>query len=140
TRLQFLQDQRSLKRLLVSSAGVGDGKTVVSANLAITLARRLRKNVLLVDGDLRRRRIPAVFGLKNCPGLQDWHSSHTPITKFLYRLNDLSLFLLPAGTLDGDPVELLQSARTVELLSQLSALFDWILIDSPPVLLLADTT
>jgi Mrp family chromosome partitioning ATPase len=94
---------------------------------------------LLLEGDLRRPNIAAQFGLGRLPGLCEWLSGETP-TINIYRLGDLGVWLLPAGTAPQNPLELMQSGRLSPLMEQLEAWFDWIVIDSPPVLPLADTS
>ena len=138
-RLRQLRQSRPLKKVLITSTIPEEGKSTVAANLACTLARRKPQKTLLLEGDLRRPNIAAQFGLGNLPGLCEWLSGGTP-TINLYRLQNLGVWLLPAGTAPQNPLELMQSGRLSPLMEQLEAWFDWIVIDSPPVLPLADTS
>ena len=138
-RLRQLRHNRPLKKVLITSSIPEEGKSTVAANLACTLARRKPQKTLLLEGDLRRPNIAAQFGLSNLPGLCEWLSGETP-TINMYRLEGLGVWLLPAGTTPQNPLELMQSGRLSLLMEQLEAWFDWIVIDSPPVLPLADTS
>lgn len=138
-RLRHLRQNRPLKKVLITSSIPEEGKSTVAANLACTLARRKPQKTLLLEGDLRRPNIAAQFGLSNLPGLCEWLSGETP-TINIYRLEGLGVWLLPAGTTPQNPLELMQSGRLSALMEQLEAWFDWIVIDSPPVLPLADTS
>ena len=138
-RLRQLRQNRPLKKVLITSSIPEEGKSTVAANLACTLGRRKPQKTLLLEGDLRRPNIAAQFGLSNLPGLCEWLSGETP-TINIYRLEGLGVWLLPAGTTPQNPLELMQSGRLSALMEQLEAWFDWIVIDSPPVLPLADTS
>jgi capsular exopolysaccharide synthesis family protein len=139
-RLRQLQQTRPLKKLLITSTIPEEGKSTVSANLATILARKQQPKILLLDGDLRRPSLSKQFGLGKLPGLSEWlHGEPRPITH-IYRLEGPNLWFLPAGRPPENPLELMQSGRLSELLNQLSVWFDWIIIDSPPILPLADTS
>ncbi len=139
-RLRQLQNSRPLKKLLITSTIPEEGKSTVSANLATILARKQQPKILLLDGDLRRPSLSKQFGLGKLPGLSEWlHGEPRPITN-IYRLEGLNLWFLPAGQPPENPLELMQSGRLSRLMEQLTAWFDWIIIDSPPVLPLADTS
>jgi capsular exopolysaccharide synthesis family protein len=139
-RLRQLQHSRPLKKLLITSTIPEEGKSTVSANLATILARKQQPKILLVDGDLRRPSLSKQFGLGKLPGLSEWlQGEPRPITH-IYRLEGPNLWFLPAGRPPENPLELMQSGRLSKLMEQLAAWFDWIIIDSPPVLPLADTS
>ena len=138
-RLRQLRQSRPLKKVLITSSIPQEGKSTVAANLACTLARRKPQKTLLLEGDLRRPNIAAQFGLGKLPGLCEWLSGETP-TINIYRLEGLGVWLLPAGSAPQNPLELMQSGKLSILMEQLEAWFDWIVIDSPPVLPLADTS
>jgi len=139
-RLRQLQQNRSLKRLLITSTIPEEGKSTVSANLATILARKQQPKILLLDGDLRRPSLSKVFGLGHLPGLSEWLHGEPRPPENIYRLEGPNLWFLPAGHPPENPLELMQSGRLSKLMEQLSAWFDWIIIDSPPVLPLADTS
>jgi capsular exopolysaccharide synthesis family protein len=138
-RLRQLRQSRTLKKILITSTIPQEGKSTVAANLACTLARRKQHKTLLLEGDLRRPAVAEKFGLGRLPGLCDWLSGKTE-TINIYRLESLGLWILPAGTAPENPLELMQSGKLAPLMEQLEAWFDWIVIDSPPVLPLADAS
>ena len=138
-RLRQLQNNRGLKKILVSSTIPEEGKSLVSANVAGVLARRKQK-VLLIDGDLRRPVLAEHFGLSRLAGLTDWLQSDHQKAPHLYRLQDLGFWFMPAGCVPTNPLELMSSAALSQMIEGLAEVFDWIIVDSPPLLPLADTT
>jgi capsular exopolysaccharide synthesis family protein len=139
-RLRQLQQNRAVKKLLVTSSIPEEGKSMISANLALSLARKKRQRVLLLEGDLRRPTLYESFGLRSLLGVSEWLKSGSSEVKNLYYFEEAGLWFLPAGSLPENPMELMQSGRLAELMEQLTVWFDWIVIDSPPVLPLADTS
>jgi capsular exopolysaccharide synthesis family protein len=139
-RIRQLQQTRPLKKVLITSTIPQEGKSMVAANLACTLARRTHQKTLLVDGDLRRPSVARLFGLGQMPGLSEWlQGERTPMTS-IYHLEEAGLWVLPAGHSPRNPLEAMQSGRLAGLMDQLTSWFDWVIIDSPPVLPLADTS
>lgn len=142
-RLRHLQQKRVIKRILVTSSVAGEGKSTVVGNLACALARN-KQRVLLLEGDLRRPSVSQQLGLDRLPGLAELlesngnrngnHSSNA------YRLESLGFWILPAGHAPRNPLEFLQPAKLAALMDEMASAFDWIVIDSPPVLPLADTS
>jgi len=134
-RLEKLREaQKSLKFVQITSAVSGEGKTLVSANLALTLALKNSK-VLLVEGDLRRPHLPGVLGLSQVPGIADWWSGARPdINSLLYQLQEMPLWLLLAGGAHRNPAKILASPRFAKVFAQFSRQFDWIIVDSPELL------
>jgi capsular exopolysaccharide synthesis family protein len=139
-RLRQLQQSRQLKKVLITSTIPQEGKTTVAANLACTLVRRARQKTLLVEGDLRRPSLAQLFGLGKTSGICEWlQGERGPMTS-IYYLEGPGLWILPAGSTSRNPLELMQAERLSVLMDQLTAWFDWIVIDSPPVLPLADAS
>ncbi len=139
-RLRQLRQNRQLKKVLITSAIPQEGKTMVAANLACTLARRAQQRTLLLEGDLRRPSLSQVFGLGSLPGMSEWLQGERGPATSIYHLEGPGFWILPAGSAARNPLELMQSGRLPALMDQLTAWFDWIVIDSPPVLPLADTS
>jgi capsular exopolysaccharide synthesis family protein len=139
-RLRHLRRARPLKRMLITSTIPQEGKSMVAANLACTLAARTQQRVLLLEGDLRRPTQSKVFGFDVKRGICDWLHGDSNLMECIYLLERLNVCILPAGSAKGNSLELLQSGRLTEMMDQLSASFDWIVIDSPPTLPLADTS
>jgi len=138
-RLRQLQQARNLKKILITSTIPEEGKSMVSANLAGVLTRKKQK-VLLIEGDLRRPVMARQFGLGRLAGLGEWLQGEPRALSNIYYLDGPNFWLMPAGEPPANPLELMQSGRLGNLMEQLSGLFDWIVVDSPPLLPLADTT
>ena len=139
-RLRHLRRERQLKKVLITSTVPHEGKSMVAANLAYTLARKRQQRTLLLEGDLRRPSLSTLFGIKKVPGICEWLQGEQRSLDNIYRLDGMDLWFLPAGSHLTNPLELMQSARLPDLMEQLSSMFEWIIIDSPPVLPLADTS
>jgi capsular exopolysaccharide synthesis family protein len=139
-RLRQLQQRRALKKLLITSTMPEEGKSMVCGNLATTLARRHRQKVLLLEGDIRRPSLGPKLGLGQLPGLSEWLRGDPERIPNIYHLEGPEFWFLPAGSPSENSLELIQCVRLSELMDHLSACFDWIVIDSPPVLCLADTS
>jgi len=140
TRLEHLRKKSTpLKSLQVTSGGIAEGKTLVSGNLALTLAKGSGSKVLLIEGDLHNPTLASVLGLSQLPGLIDWWSgAKREIDQSLYQIQDLPLWFLPAGGTYDQPSTILQSPRFAEVFAQLSRQFDWIVVDSTPMVPMAD--
>jgi capsular exopolysaccharide synthesis family protein len=139
-RLQHLRRDRPLKKVLITSTIPQEGKTTIAANLAYTLALRSGQRVLLLEGDLRRPALSELFGLGKKPGICEHLQGGCSLVTSIYYLEDLGLWIVPAGSAPSNPLEILQLGRLSPVVDQLAAWFDWIIIDSPPVLPLADTS
>lgn len=138
-RLRQFRQGRTLKKVLVTSTIPQEGKSLVAANLAGVLAGR-KERVVLLEGDLRRPMLAQQFGLGHLAGLGEWLENGQGTISNIYRLGGPDFWLMPAGHPPANPLELMQSGRLSQLMEQLSSLFDWIIVDSPPLLPLADTT
>lgn len=139
TRLDNLRGQRELKSLQVTSGVAEEGKTLISANLAVTLARHSQTRILLVEGDLHNPGLHSLLGLSHLKGIGEWWAdTKSSISDFVYRINDMPLWYLPAGRVLEEPAALLQSGRFAEAFGQLAGLFDWTVVDSTPLQPMAD--
>ncbi|WP_336661908.1 polysaccharide biosynthesis tyrosine autokinase [Leucobacter sp. USHLN154] len=141
TNLQFLavsadSDVRG-RSFVVSSAGPGEGKSTTTANLAIALTESGAR-VALIDADLRLPKIADYMGLEGGAGLSDVLIGRAQPTDVLQRWGSSQLFVLPAGRIPPNPSELLGSKAMTNLLDLLHTHFDYVLIDSPPLLLVTD--
>ncbi len=126
-----------LRVIMVASAVAGEGKTLTASNLALTFSESYQKRVLLVDADLRRPSLHTVFRLDTALGLGDGLMS-TGETKMLVRQVSARLAVLPAGRPSSDPMAGLTSHRMRVLLEEAKQSFDWVILDTPPVMLLPD--
>jgi capsular exopolysaccharide synthesis family protein len=139
-RLRNLRERQQLHKLVITSAVPNDGKTMVAMNLAVCLAKHTNEKILLLEGDLRKPMLGEHLGIKALPGIGEWASADETVSKFIYHFDDLQLWILPAGSAPQDPVNILQSSRFLELYKKLSTCFDWIIIDAPPLLPMADVS
>jgi len=139
-RLRNIQQRRPLKQLLITSTMPEEGKSTVAANLACTLATRKQQKILLLEGDLRRPTLYQQFGLSRITGLSEYLQGVVTASLPVYRLDALGIWFLPAGRMPQNPLELMQAGKLSPLMDKLKDWFDWIVIDSPPVLPLADTS
>jgi capsular exopolysaccharide synthesis family protein len=125
------------KIVMVTSAAPSDGKTLTAINLALALSTSYKRRVLLIDADLRRPSIGASLGLSSMAGLSEALKAKHERKLTLIPITPL-LTVLPAGQPDPDPIGGLTSARMRRILSEAAACFDWVVLDAPPVGLLAD--
>lgn len=137
-RLRDLQRKRQLKKVLITSTIPQEGKSMSAANLACTLARSATQRVLLLEGDLRRPSLSRIFGVGSPPGLNECFRGERRLEDSIYHLEGPNLWLLPSGSIPKNPLEVLQSGKLPVLMDQLAAWFNWIIIDSPPILPMAD--
>ncbi len=143
TRLGQLQHQHGFKKLLITSSLPGEGKTFISCCLAAILAQEPGKRVLLIDADLRMPRTARNLGVEKgseLPGLSDILKSTHRINEALLSSSSMDFFYIPSGRIPANPSELLASENLEQTIRETSELFDWIIIDSPPVLNFADST
>jgi Mrp family chromosome partitioning ATPase len=123
-RLSQLQQNRAVKKLLVTSTIPEEGKSMISANLALSLVHKKRQRILLVEGDLRRPTLCESFGLRNLPGVNEWLKSGSSEITNVYHIDEAGLWFLPAGSPPENPMKLMQSGRLAELMEQLTVWFD----------------
>jgi succinoglycan biosynthesis transport protein ExoP len=137
-RLQQLRDQRQLKKVVLTSSVKHEGKSLLAANLALSLAGSKQQRFLLLEGDLRHPALSRLFGCVQPKGLTEAFYGQGSAAQLLYRMDSIPLWLFFAGALRSRPLELLQSPQLIQLLAHLEECFDWIVIDAPPILPLAD--
>jgi capsular exopolysaccharide synthesis family protein len=138
TRLENGSRGRRSHFVLVTSPGAGDGKTVTSANLALTMAQEFHHTVVLVEADMRKPALAGLLGVRPEPGLVDVLVGAATLDEALVTAPGQNLFVLPAGLAAGRSTELLASAMMARVADALRSKFDRIVIDTPPVTL-ADT-
>ena len=136
-RLREMQKARSIRTLLVTSALPQDGKSTVVMNVATTLRQQGQQSILVIDGDLHRFSLTQRFSAGNA-GLAECINSGLDPCAAIQRLEPLGWHLLPAGAPSKNASELLYGDAVSGIIRKLSSVFDWILIDSPPVAPLAD--
>jgi protein-tyrosine kinase len=140
SRLYQIREKMALKRLLVTSALPKEGKSFVSANLAQVLVRQHGRRVLVIDGDLRNPGMHRHLGAPQSPGLTEYLLGECDEFTAMQRGPMENLFFMPAGRSAGSAPELLSNGRLKLLLQRVEPLFDWIILDSSPVIPVSDAT
>ncbi|NLJ79407.1 MAG: CpsD/CapB family tyrosine-protein kinase [Firmicutes bacterium] len=137
TNLEFTSPDREIKTLLITSAGAGDGKSIVSSNLAVAWANSGRR-VLLVGADLRKPTLHRIFSVSNAPGLTSYLTGQASLEDVILDSGRRGLDLIPGGPIPPNPAELLQSKVMSDLILKLRALYDYVIFDGTPVIAVAD--
>jgi capsular exopolysaccharide synthesis family protein len=137
TALLLSGPQSSLKVMMVTSPLPNEGKSVTVSNLAVSLAQ-MEKRVLLIDADLRRPKQHRIFNQKNHDGLSNYLSMGLEMEKLVKRTQVPSLYVINSGPVPPNPAELLSSEKMQLLLENLKGRYDFILIDTPPILTVTD--
>ncbi|MGO8796759.1 MAG: tyrosine-protein kinase family protein [Candidatus Sulfotelmatobacter sp.] len=138
SRLYTLRDKMVLKKVLVTSALPKEGKSFTAANLAQVLVKQHGRRVLLIDADLRSPRLHTMLGTTESPGLSDYLKSANDEFSVMQRGPMENLFFIPCGSEISEPAELVSNGRLELLFQRLEALFDWIIVDSPPAVPVSD--
>jgi capsular exopolysaccharide synthesis family protein len=150
SQIYKFRDQSPLKTILISSGMPAEGKTFVAANLAMSLARNENNRIVLIDADLRRPTLHNILGAPKTPGLTEYLTGAAELSDILQCSQNPfiveaglvrsipNLIFIPGGAGGDNASELVASDRVEELIAGLAPHFDWILIDSPPVLAFAD--
>ena len=140
SRLNRMRETQPLQTILISSAVPAEGKTTVSCNLAYALAQQQGSRVLLVDADLRSPRVHFVLGTPAAPGLAEYLQNTATEMEIINCSSADGLCFIPAGNHVSHPSELISSERMRNFLESVKPAFDWIIIDSPPALPVADAS
>jgi len=138
TRLNHIQGQQNIHTVVVTSASPAEGKTFTAANLALAQAQLSENAVLLADFDLRRPVVHNLFQAERSPGLSDYLLDGVPLESVIKRIGNTNLYFLPAGSPVKNPLELLNLRQVKTLVQSLPRLFNWVIIDTPPLLFSAD--
>jgi capsular exopolysaccharide synthesis family protein len=140
SRLYQIREKIQLKNVMVTSALPKEGKSFVAANLAQVMVRQHGRRVLVIDGDLRNPGMHRHLGAAQTPGLAEYLLGECDEIAALQRGPMENLFFMPAGRAAGSAPELLSNGRLKILLQRLEPLFDWIIIDTSPVIPVSDST
>lgn len=139
TNLEFNRKNPNANCITVVSGGAGEGKSTTLTNLAFVCAQG-GYNVLLIDADLRRPRLHTLFDVSNTTGLTNYLSTQVPLEEVVVKTPVDNLYFLPSGLLPADSAGILNSQRMSELVEDVKARFDLVLIDSPPILGVSDAS
>ncbi len=145
TNILFMDSQKNLKTILITSTQPGEGKSWVSSNLAITFAQAGKK-VVLVDVDMRKGRVASLFQIPSKPGVSNFLSGidetgtneDIDILDYVKETEVENLFVIPAGNVPPNPAELLGTEATTRMLKKLREVFDIIILDATPCMLVTD--
>ncbi|MBM7029251.1 CpsD/CapB family tyrosine-protein kinase [Bacillus velezensis] len=138
TNIEFSSVDTEVKSLLITSAGPEEGKSTTAANLAVVFAQQGKK-VLLIDADLRKPTVHFTFKLDNGTGLTSLLLKQMPFQKAVLPADEANLDILTSGPIPPNPAELLSTGAMKDLLSEAGAVYDKVILDTPPVLAVADT-
>jgi capsular exopolysaccharide synthesis family protein len=132
-RTRILQaESKALRLLLVTSPQKAEGKSLTSANLALTMAQELNRRVVLVDADLRNPSVHRLFAIAQGPGFADVLAGTATIEDALVSIPESNLAVMPAGVRPAHPAELLGSSAVRRVLDTLRSRFDRVVLDTPP--------
>ena len=137
TNVLFSSAKAGCRTLVVTSTAPGEGKTVTAANLAIALAQTSQR-VLLIDADMRRPRVHELFERSQEPGLSNVLVGDAKVSEAVHDASVAGLSVLPGGHCPPNPSELLGSRRFADLVAALERHFEWIIVDTPPVMAVTD--
>jgi len=138
SRLNLTRERLQLHKILVTSPLPEEGKTFVAANLAQALLWQHKRQILLIDGDMRTPSLHIALGAPAEPGLSDYLKGDADEFAVIKRGSENNLFFIPAGKPSPNANELIGNGSLELLLDRLTPAFDWIIVDSPPVILLSD--
>jgi capsular exopolysaccharide synthesis family protein len=140
SRLYRLRESQPLRRVLITSSIPAEGKSFVAANLAQVLVQQSGCRVLLIDADLRAPNLHKTLGAPLTPGLADYLQGGCSESEVMQRGTQEGLFFIPAGKHVTHPAELIASNKFKGLLDNVSDLFDWVILDSPPTVPVSDAS
>jgi protein-tyrosine kinase len=140
SRLYQLRSGQALRTVLITSSVPTEGKTFVTSNLAQAIIRQPDRRALIIDADLRRPRLHMPFGARLAPGLSEYLRGEADEAAVIQQGQEGNLCLITGGAEAANPSELLSNGRLKQLIDRLSPVFDWILLDSPPCVPVADAS
>ena len=137
TNIQYSSIDKQVKTLVVTSSNAGEGKSTVAGNLAYTFFQN-GKRVLIIDCDLRKPSLHRKFNVSNEEGLTDVLVGTSKLNNVMKKIDD-NLYLLTTGTLPPNPAEIIGSNTMENFLEQCKINFDYIILDTPPILPVTDS-
>jgi capsular exopolysaccharide synthesis family protein len=139
TNVLFSTAQQGSRSIAVTSTGPGEGKSMVAANMAVGFAQAGQR-VLLIDADMRKPKVHEIFGLQQEPGLSNLLVGQSKASETVRKSSVQGLWVLTSGRLPPNPAELVGSTRFRDFLASLKEHFDWVIVDSPPVMAVTDAS
>ena len=138
TRLNHIQNQNAIHSVVVTSPSPAEGKSFAAANLALAQAQLAGNMVLLADFDFRRPIVHNLFNIERGPGITEYLLGKIPLHQAIRRLQGTNLCIMPAGEAVINPLELLNLKEVKQMIEELPSVFNWVVLDSPPLLFAAD--
>ncbi len=140
TRLNHMKSLQPIHSLVVTSPSPAEGKSLTAANLGLAQAHLEGNLTLLADFDFRRPILHTLFGIDRSPGITDYLLGRVPLEKAIRKVAGTTLYIMPAGEAVINPLELLNLREVKLMLDRLPSIFNWIILDSPPLLFAADAS
>jgi capsular exopolysaccharide synthesis family protein len=140
SRLYQTRKNQTLRSLVVTSSVPGEGKTFVTVNLSQAIVRQPDRRAIIIDADLRCPRAHMLLGAPSTPGLTDYLRGEADETAIMQHGPEGNLCFIPGGSDVTNPSELLSNGRLGTLIERLAPVFDWVILDSPPCLPVADAS
>jgi len=140
TRLNHMKSLQPIHSVVVTSPSPAEGKSLSATNLALAQAHLAGNTTLLADFDVRRPIVHTLFGVDRSPGITDYLLGKVPLHQAMRKIAGTNLYIMPAGEAVINPLELLNLREVKLLLDRLPTLFNWIILDSPPLLFAADAS
>jgi capsular exopolysaccharide synthesis family protein len=137
TNVLFSSAQDQSRSIVVTSTGPGEGKSIIAANLATSLAEAGQR-VLLMDADMRKPMVHEIFQVPCEPGLSNLLVGNAKASEAVRKTSVPGLWIMAAGRVPPNPAELVASRRFKEFIGSLKDHFDWVIVDSPPVMAVTD--
>ncbi|MER1956066.1 MAG: CpsD/CapB family tyrosine-protein kinase [Solibacillus sp.] len=137
TNINFSMPDQDIKTIIVTSSTPGEGKSTVSSNSAVVFAQSGKK-VLIVDADMRKPTAHHTFGIRNASGLSTLLTRQHSIEEVVHKSEVEGLHVITSGPIPPNPAELLGSKMMDQLIEQLTAMYDLVIFDAPPILSVTD--
>lgn len=138
TRLNHMQSLQPIHTVVVTSPSPAEGKSLTALNLALAESHLAENRVLLADFDFRRPIVHSMFNVDRSPGITDYLQGRCTLDQAIRRIEGTNLYIMPAGEAVINPLELLNLREARTLLDRLPEVFNWVILDSPPLLFAAD--
>lgn len=138
TRLNHMQSLQPIHTVVVTSPSPAEGKSLTALNLALAQSHLAENRVLLADFDFRRPIVHSMFNVERSPGITDFLQGRATLDQAMRRISGTNLYIMPAGEAVINPLELLNLREARTMLDRLPEAFNWVILDSPPLLFAAD--
>jgi len=135
-----MKSLQPIHSLVVTSPSPAEGKSLTAANLGLAQAHLEGNLILLADFDFRRPILHTLFGIDRSPGITDYLLGRVPLERAIRKIAGTTLYIMPAGEAVINPLELLNLREVKLMLDRLPSIFNWIILDSPPLLFAADAS